>query len=255
MIDIEDKAIDLKTLDLTYSVAVDLVNKCRDIPEKKVVEYLLAYINALENATRSLKWDEVEPVAHIVGKGFKRISEDAGALKFYYLGYYAHIQEELIKTFPEKILKNELQQLTQTRHIKEILEYLYEFGCRRQGEIAKALSIDKSNLSRKIEILVENGVIKKRSGPKFVFYELSADGYEYCRKNGVVKLNRGKSIHDSSFKNAFRRESPSLLESQTYIFRAEFKEKNDVISSVKQELIGKRNETSFCRKNYHSIII
>ena len=192
--------LDFKKSSLTHATAVDFVNHCREISDEQLVKQLLMYINMLREAIGTCKWDEVEPIAHVVGKGFMHLCEERSALKFYYLGYYSRIQEELIQNFSRQIFQNATQQLLQTKHVKEILGYLYEYGCSRQSEIAKELRINKSNLSRKMEVIVEHKLINKRIGPKCVFYELSSSGYEYCRKKGIGKGPFGKFRHGTNIK-------------------------------------------------------
>jgi DNA-binding MarR family transcriptional regulator len=210
-----EKLIDLKKTSLTRSTAVDFVNHCREISDEQLVNQLLMYINALQEATETREWDEIEPITHVVGKGLKHLCEEESALKFYYLGYYSRFQEEIIRDFSKQIVQNATQQLLQAKHIKEILEYLYEFGCSRQSEISKELKINRSNLSRKMEIIVEHELINKRSGPKCVFYELSASGYEYCRKKGIGKIPVGKVEHCKNIKVAIAKSDFRIVYSDT----------------------------------------
>lgn len=253
MSDNNEKLIDLKKLNLTHSVAIDFVNQCRNISDDQLVNQLLLYINVLEEAIKKLKWDELEPIVHVINKGFKHVSEEAGALKFYYFGYYSHIQEDLIKKFSEQIFQDKIQQLAQTKHIKEILEYLYECGCSRQSEISKNLKIDKSNLSRKMEYMIESDLVDKRSGPKCVYYELSASGYEYCRKSGIGESSFGSSEYRRKTYVATLKSDPKILYSEnlttnTIASRNGFIDIINRKSGAIQELIGIRTKTRVPQK-------
>lgn len=179
--------VNLEEPELSLANAIHFVNRCRGFSIDQLVNQLDTYINVLRNAIKGQQWEEVEPVVHVIIKGFKRICQETDALKYYYLGYYSHLQEDLIESFTKNLLQDKLQQIVTTKHTQEILEYLFESGCSRQSEIAKKFRLNRSNLSRKMDLMVSNSLVIKRSGTKCVFYELSAKGYDLCRSGGVLK--------------------------------------------------------------------
>lgn len=179
--------ISRKITDLSQLNVVDFVEGCADVPTERIVQYLSSYIALLEKSMHKFDWEKIESIVHIINKGFRYMSEEAEALRYFYLGYYSHVQEELLATFSEYLIQDSIKNILQSKYVREILEFLFINDCSRQVQISKALNINKSNLSRKADAMVEAGLICKRVGPKCVLYELSSTGYETCKKYGIGK--------------------------------------------------------------------
>lgn len=171
---------------LTQERAVDWVQQCEQAPVEELWKKLSAYISQLKTASCFSTVDTLESFTHVVYKGFQHKSEEANALRFFYWGYFARKQEEVVSTASRDCQAKAINIIASSKHFPEIMQYLYINGCSQQKDIVTSLGVDKSNLSRVLKILVNCGLITKQSGPKHVFYELSPDGYLYYKKHDVA---------------------------------------------------------------------
>lgn len=171
---------------LTQEHAVNWVVSCEQTPVEELWRNLSIYISQLKTASRFNTVDALESFTHVVYKGFQHKSEEANALRFFYWGYFARKQEEVVNTASKDCVANAISIIASSKHFPEIMQYLYVNGCCRQKDIAASLGVDKSNLSRVLKVLVNCGLITKQSGPKHVFYELSPDGYSYYKKQDIA---------------------------------------------------------------------
>lgn len=246
--------INLNDFNATYNNVVAFVNRCMDLTDDELVNSISSVIIILKEIIKSQKWEEIEPIVHVLNKGFKHVCIKSNSLKFFYMGYYSYILEDFMNSFSKMIIQDKVIQLAQTSHVKEILEYLFEYGCSRQNQIAKDLCINKSNLSRKMEQMERCELVDKKIGPKCVFYELSTKGYEYCRKNGLRKNDFEKN--DYIIK-------PNILSKQYKVLmyydlnrennyhnnaKGKFELKSDDALDEKKELIAKQKWTMIPEK-------
>lgn len=172
---------------LTHEEAVDLVVQCEQTPVEELWKKLSMYITQLKNISGCCGLDDIEAFTHVVYKGFYRKSEEANALRYFYWGYFAREQEDIVHTASKDNKLKTFDLIASAKHFPEIMHYLYTNGCSQQREIVKSLGVDKSNLSRLLKILVNCGLIDKMSGPKHVFYELTHDGYSYYKQRDLAR--------------------------------------------------------------------
>lgn len=172
---------------LTHEEAVDLVVQCEQTPVEELWKKLSMYITQLKNISGFCGPDDIEAFTHVVYKGFYRKSEEANALRYFYWGYFAREQEDVVRAVGKDYKLKAIDLIASAKHVPEIMHYLYTNGCSQQREIVKSLGVDKSNLSRLLKILVNCGLIAKMAGPKHVFYELTHDGYSYYRQRDLAR--------------------------------------------------------------------
>lgn len=184
----ENNIIHFDMTKLSSEDAVTLVEQCEKIPVRYLWEKLSSYIRQLKIAANYNSIDTLDSFIHIVNKGFRYKSEEANALRYFYWGYFSHMQEQLLQMFDEEARRKTISVISSTKHFAPIMQYLYLNGCSRQRDIALRLEIDKSNLSRVLKALVNCGLLNKMTGPKHVFYELSPDGYAYCKHHDISHL-------------------------------------------------------------------
>lgn len=171
---------------LTQEQAGNWVQQCEQAPVEKLWKMLSSYISQLKKASYFSTVDALEAFTHVVHKGFQHKSEEANALRFFYWGYFARKQEEVVSTANRDFQAKAINMIASSKHVPEIMQYLYINGCSQQKDIVTSLGVDKSNLSRVLKMLVDCGLITKQSGPKHVFYELSPDGYSYYKKHDIA---------------------------------------------------------------------
>lgn len=179
---------DMTTPDMSMRNAVEFVNFCNESSGEEVFEIMNSFISALEEASKANESEYIESVVHIINKGFKYSSKQDNAMKYYYYGYYSHMQEVLIAKLSECLIQDQIRQVMSTKHATDILICLFTKGILRQKDLSEIIKINKSNLIRKINQLIECQLIRKQVGPKVVLYELTAKGYEYCRINGLGRI-------------------------------------------------------------------
>lgn len=172
-------------VNLGQSHAVDFVNTCENLSIDDLRIKLSANISSLENSIKSTALEDLKTYVRIVYKGFYTKSERAQALKYFYMGYHIRKQEELLQKAESTHLQATINSIASTKHFSRIMAFLYENGCSQQKTIVDALSINKSNLTKKMHSLVSCGLVSKTGGLKYVFYELTPRGYLYCKQNNI----------------------------------------------------------------------
>lgn len=187
---------------LTQENAVKWVIQCEKTPIDTLWKSLSAYVSQLKIASSLNMLDVLESFIHIVYKGFYHKSESANALRYFYWGYFAREQEEIVRNASKDCKAKAISIISSKKHFSDIIFYLYTNGCSQQRDLVKYLGVDKSNLSRLLMDLVNCGLIIKMSGPKYVFYELTQEGYTYFKQHDMA---RHYSIHTT--KKASRLES------------------------------------------------
>lgn len=163
--------------------AVDFVEACDEANVEELKGVLSSYIRDLGQAIRHNTIELLEGFINTVYKGFRFKSEHAGAIKYFYLGYYARYQEEVLNEAKKYDVQLKINQIASKKHFEHIMQYLYINGISQQKDIAFTLQINKSNLSRILNEVTDYKLINKLVGPKNVFYELTQEGYAYCRKH------------------------------------------------------------------------
>ena len=162
--------------------AVDFVETCVNVDENELKGILSSYIKYLWQAIRHNTVECLDGFINTVYKGLRFKSERAGAIKYFYFGYYARYQEEVLNEAQKYDVHVKINQIASKKHFERIMRYLYINGISQQKDIASELQIDKSNLSRILDEVADFKLASKLIGPKNVFYELTQEGYAYCRK-------------------------------------------------------------------------
>ena len=219
--------------DVSMRNAVEFVELCDKISEESILDILDSYILALEEASKSGNGEYIESIVHIINKGFKYFSEKNDAIKYYYYGYYSHIQEILVEKLSEYLIQDQIHQAVNTKHSKEILIYLFTKGVLRQKDLSELIKINKSNLARKIDKLIECKLICKQVGPKVVLYELTAKGYEYCRTNGLTRNQNELKMDERGI--VFLRDNFMPVHPDENKIKKRMEEPWDIIEPVRQK--------------------
>lgn len=172
----------------------DIVEKCDQASDEESKNMLSLYIKSIEKSIKLISYDNLKKLTSIVHRGLKFKSEQAGALKYFYFGYYSRGQEEILKQADEYYRRIKIGEIASKKHFNSIMSYLAINGISRQRDISCSLHINKSNLSRILDEVVEYKLVNKMAGPKVVFYELTASGYKYCKTHNLSNRIINKNI-------------------------------------------------------------
>ncbi len=196
----------------------DVVEKCAESSNDESKELLSFYIKSLEKCIKSISYDRLKKITGVVYRGLKFKSEQAEALKYFYFGYYAKSQENILKQANDYYQRIKIEEIASKKHFNSIMNYLAINGISRQKDISSFLHINKSNLSRLLDEVSEYKLINKVVGPKAVFYELTSSGYKYCKTHN---LNSGLTLNkniwlDNDRVLAYRRSQYNYIEEDDY---------------------------------------
>ncbi len=164
--------------------AMQLVEVCGRSGAEETQAALQRYTAALDRLAKQCVPKELSRMIQVVYQGLRYQSELAGALKYFYMGYYAKLQESVTERLHQQQEQLALCQLASRRYFDDILQYLYRNGISQQKDIVAGFQKDKSNLSRLLNEMTRQNLLHKFTGPKAVFYELSPQGYAYYRGRG-----------------------------------------------------------------------
>lgn len=167
--------------EMSKDTAIQLVTQYEQLPVDKLYEAISNYTISLRQAINYHNLDEIENFTHIVYKGLRVKSELAHALRFFYWGYLAREQEEILSSLHVQLKNQFINKIASTKHFTIIMSYLFDNGCSQQKNISIDLNIDKSNLSRILKEMVNCGLIHRIQGPKCVFFELTEEGVKFYK--------------------------------------------------------------------------
>ena len=197
------------------------ISKCGEVSETQLKTFLSQHVADLEKLIETQGLEAVEKHIQVITKGLRQASKKAEALRYYQYGYFIRQQEEQVQKNKKAAEVSQKVILVSKKHYSDILKYLFEHGCSQQKDIAKALSIDKSNLNRIMTNLAEYELVIKLVGPKCAFFELSSSGYMFVREQKLV----GETVKT--------RQTASPLENEVERFKKEYAEGQSIkISST-----------------------
>ena len=178
--------------------ATQFVSQCDSIDESELKTFLSQHVAKTDTYLKLHGKENTEKYIRIVAKGLRKKSKQSNALRFFYYGYHIRQQEELLDQYKTEMVASARTVLVSKKHYGAILKFLYERGCSQQKIISETLGINKSNLNRMMNSLLENDLVVKSVGPRCVFFELSSSGYKFVREHSLlgkptVSIKRTKS--------------------------------------------------------------
>ena len=171
---------------ITPHDATLFVSQCENVDENELKTFLSRHIVEMEKALESCNEEAVERYIRVIKKGLRERSRQVDALRYFYYGYYVCQQEELLKQQKNQKKASEITVLLSKKHYANVLTYLFKNGCARQKAISESLGINRSNLNRLMNNLIECNMVVKSVGPKCAFYELSPAGYAFVREHLLI---------------------------------------------------------------------
>lgn len=178
---------------VAHDVAI-FVSQCSDVKDDQLKTFLSQHIDSTRRGIAIYGEEHVKKYVHILTKSLRKKSKQAEALRYYYYGYFIRQQEELIENHRKNVAASTRTILASKKHYMDVLCYLFKCGCMQPKDISSSLALDKSNLNRIMNNLVENDLVTKSVGPRCVFFELSSSGYSFVREHsllGNVSLKAG----------------------------------------------------------------
>lgn len=152
-------------------LASDVVNQLM-----RVVKMLAERIN--NNGNNSDLLEDVEN-ALALSRGLKQDAQKNNALKFFYFGVYQAQIEALQKEVKMNQKMAREQDVIDRKHFPEIMQILYSRQICRQIDLARALNMNRSNLSHEMDRLVNVGYVEQQRIGKFKYYSLAPLGVSY----------------------------------------------------------------------------
>ena len=98
----------------------DVVEKCIQSSDEESKELLSFYIKCIEKYIKSISYDRLKKISSVVYRGLKFESEQAGALKYFYFGYYAKSQENILKQSNEYYQRIKIEEIASKKHFTDI---------------------------------------------------------------------------------------------------------------------------------------
>ena len=136
--------------------------------------------------------------SEIVSKGLRIYSQQQNTLKYYYYRQFQASIESFVKIRDAENENSRIRKALSRKHAKEILRVLYIHGECKQVDLVSFVNIDKGNLSREIERLIEAELVEKRKLSKFCYYSLTPQARRLCLKQSSMLLQKNK---DTIFQN------------------------------------------------------
>ena len=173
--------------------AVQFISQCDNVSEDGVRTFLSQHLSKTDTHLKQQDKEYIEKYIRIITKGLRKKSKQANALRFFYYGYYIRQLEELLERNKNEVIAAARMVLVSKKHYSDILRFLYEKGCSQQKNISESLGINKSNLNRIMNQLLDNDLVVRSVGPKCVFYELSSPGYRFVRESAFIANSKDRS--------------------------------------------------------------
>ena len=134
---------------------------------------------------------------------FQKAAWKNNALKYYYMGeFYAEIRqlEGMLIDYTETTTQ---EAVSKRKNFLSIISIIYKEQMIRQVDLARLLKMDRSNLSREMDVLVAAGFVEQRKSGKYKLYNLSAQGIRYYSKYAYIKhpdAEAPETVYDGFYK-------------------------------------------------------
>lgn len=117
----------------------------------------------------------------------RKRSQREGYLRYYYFGMFQADVDRLQIELTNRQSVAARQSVTSRKHFTRIMQVLYSKDFVQQSILANELNIEKANLSREMQRLIDAGFVEQRKCGKYKIYNLSAVGRTYYNKNLLVQ--------------------------------------------------------------------
>ena len=135
-------------------------------------------VNTIDRETTA----QIRPFLRVISKRVQVESKKAGAWRYYLYGRYDGQQEYLFEQLLKKEKKLHTEEILSRKNVARVIKYLYANGYTQQAQIAKDLQIDVGNMVKLMDLLLEEELVEKTKGAKFVFYDLTQRGKTICNQ-------------------------------------------------------------------------
>lgn len=206
------------------SNAMQLVTSLSTLSEISAFQELTAILHSLEEllfdtTCHSFEIDSINIFLRIISKKLQQESQNANAWRYFLYGRFDAQQEHLFQKLFDKSKNSQRENVLARKNVTSILQFLYANGASRPSLISKSLNIDRSNLSRIMDLLVTEELVEKTKSEhsNIVIYELTSEGYQICTKyyRDVAVMNPSRnnaitSVLRDSYKDNFVQKQISI---------------------------------------------
>lgn len=150
----------------------------------KIVQNITEQIQIPEQGNQvQLQLDCAKRIASLLRKRSQR----EGFLRYYYFGMFQADLDRLQIEFTNQQSIAIRQSVASRKHFARIMQVLYSQEFVQQSILASQLNIEKANLSREMQKLIDVGFVEQRKCGKYKIYNLSAIGRSYYDKNLLLQ--------------------------------------------------------------------
>ncbi len=96
-------------------------------------------------------------------------------------GTFNACKNSMSRQSEEAVFTVEMSKIISQKHVREILEYLYDHDYTQNKKLCNILSVKPNLLHKKLEFLINSNCILRYPDGKYVFYSLSEQGRKYVK--------------------------------------------------------------------------
>mgnify|MGYP002709330468 CR=1 FL=1 len=192
-----------ETLELSACDPEALVSECisDDTSEADVYQKLMSAIARVTEEISRLDAAEASKLVSQLSKaakGLRKNTADHNAFRFFYFGEF----QTHVNTLEQRLERNrselQIQLAASKKHFAPIMQFLYINQTCQHKELSNKLGIDKSNLSREMQCLVDSGLVDSQMIGKFKYYSLTPQGRGYYDNYLLMKAQLEEQIYAPS---------------------------------------------------------
>ena len=115
-------------------------------------------------------------VYQLITKGLRRNAKNNNAMKYFYYGVFQASVDDIIKQSNKRVEDGEIKRLLSLKNMVVIIHTLYDNEECYQSELSRLVKMNRSNLYRDVQKLIDTNLVEERKIGNRRFYSLSANG-------------------------------------------------------------------------------
>lgn len=173
---IDDYLSDIRSLE---NISDDKKIYLRDMIRREIRRCKMDYVSVIESENYQEYLENNRKRNYFIRNIVEDIDSDSDAYLFYLGNLYALINaymKEVDRINEERGKFTRGTRILKRRYTKEILKKIYTDKYVQQREICKVLNLKANNISKKMEYLVRQDIVRRSIEGKYVFYSLTGVG-------------------------------------------------------------------------------
>lgn len=164
--------------------------------------------------------DDAEVYAHVkylsrIAKGLRKNTADNCAFRFFYFGQFQTHVDMLEQELDRDRSEVQILAVANRKHFAPIMQLLYTDQVCQQQELSDKLGIDRSNLSREMQRLLDSGLVDSRTVGRSRYYMLTPQGRRYYDTYLVMKNQLEEQVYSPlQNQDPDTKEAPLQLQNQ-----------------------------------------